>query len=101
MPGTRTRAPARGTPLAVDWTGVQTQRTDYAPGSVVFAQGDPADDIMYVESGSVRLSVVSHAGKEAVVAMLDEGHFFGEGCIAGQTVRMATATAMSRLRCWP
>jgi CRP-like cAMP-binding protein len=60
-----------------------------------FAQGDPAASILYVEMGAVRLSVLSHAGKEAVVAMLDAGHFFGEGCLAGQTQRMATATAMA------
>ena len=60
-----------------------------------FAQGDPAASILYVEMGPVRLSVLSHAGKEAVVAMLDAGHFFGEGCLAGQTQRMATATAMA------
>jgi CRP-like cAMP-binding protein len=90
----RERPPVRGKPLAVDWTGVETQRTHYPAGSGVFSQGDPATTIMYVESGSVRLSVVSHSGKEAVVAMLDEGHFFGEGCMAGQTLRMATATAV-------
>jgi CRP/FNR family cyclic AMP-dependent transcriptional regulator len=50
---------------------------------------------MYVEHGAVRLSVLSHGGKEAVVAMLDGGHFFGEGCLAGQLRRMATATAMA------
>src|SRR5687768_2637310 len=50
---------------------------------------------MYVDSGAVRLSVVSHSGKEAVVAVLDAGHFFGEGCLASQTQRMATATAMT------
>ena len=50
---------------------------------------------MYVQKGVVRLSVLSHAGKEAVVAVLDAGHFFGEGCLAGQTQRMATATAMA------
>jgi CRP/FNR family cyclic AMP-dependent transcriptional regulator len=50
---------------------------------------------MYVEKGAVRLSVLSHAGKEAVVALLEVGHFFGEGCLAGQLHRMATATAMA------
>jgi CRP-like cAMP-binding protein len=50
---------------------------------------------MYVEQGAVQLSVVSHAGKEAVVAVLDVAHFFGEGCLAGQSQRMATATAMT------
>ena len=51
---------------------------------------------MYVEKGAVRLSVLSHAGKEAVVALLEAGHFFGEGCLAGQLQRMATATAMAQ-----
>ena len=50
--------------------------------------------MLYIEKGAVRLSVLSHAGKEAVIAVLESGHFFGEGCLAGQSVRMATATAM-------
>ena len=62
---------------------------------MIFAQGDPATSVMYVEKGAVRLSVLSHAGKEAVVAVLDEDHFFGEGCLVGQSQRMATATAMA------
>jgi CRP-like cAMP-binding protein len=78
----------------VDWTGVPLQRIEYEPAATIFAQGDMATSIMYVESGAVRLSVVSHAGKEAVIAVLDTGHFFGEGCLASQLRRMATATAM-------
>jgi CRP/FNR family transcriptional regulator, cyclic AMP receptor protein len=80
---------------AVDWTGVRLQRVAYQPAAKIFAQGDPATSVMYVENGAVRLSVLSHAGKEAVVALLDVGHFFGEGCLAGQSQRMATATAMA------
>jgi len=87
--------PGELTPL-IDWAGVQTSRVDYDSAAVIFGQGDPAPSIMYVEMGTVRLSVLSHAGKEAVVAVLDPGHFFGEGCLAGQSVRMATATAMER-----
>lgn len=64
-------------------------------GAAIFAQGDAAMSILYVDAGTVRLSVLSHAGKEAVVGILDAGHFFGEGCLAGQTQRMATATAMT------
>ena len=79
----------------VDWTGVPLQRSDYKSATTIFAQGDPASSVMYVETGAVRLSVLSHAGKEAVIAVLDAGHFFGEGCLAGQSQRMATATAMS------
>ena len=78
----------------VDWTGVRAQRVDYGPGTSIFAQGDPATSVMYVEEGNVRLSVLSHAGKEAVIAVLDDGHFFGEGCLVGQLYRMATAMAM-------
>jgi CRP-like cAMP-binding protein len=80
----------------IDWTGVPSQRAKYAPGTTIFVQGDAAASVMYVEEGTVRLSVLSHAGKEAVVAVLDVGHFFGEGCLVGQPYRMATATAMAR-----
>ena len=78
----------------IEWTGLRIQRVDYAPGATIFAQGDPATSVMYVDSGAVRLSVLSHSGKEAVIAVVDVGHFFGEGCLAGQTLRMATAAAM-------
>ena len=82
-------------PGPVDWTGTRAQRVEYPPATTIFAQGDPATSVMYVEQGTVRLSVLSHAGKEAVVAVLDVAHFFGEGCLAGQSQRMATATAMT------
>ena len=80
---------------AVDWADVRLQRVEYEPAATIFAQGDPATSVMYVEKGVVGLSVLSHAGKEAVVALLDVGHFFGEGCLAGQSLRIATATAMA------
>ena len=79
----------------VDWTGARTQRINYEPAARIFAQGDPATRVMYIESGAVRLSVLSHAGKEAVIAVLENGHFFGEGCLASQPRRIATATAMA------
>ena len=82
-------------PSPVDWTGTRTQRVEYHASATIFAQGDAATSVMYVEQGTVRLSVLSHAGKEAVVAVLDVAHFFGEGCLAGQSQRMATATAMA------
>ncbi len=88
------RAPA-AEPEALDWTDARAQRVEYGPGATIFAQGDSAASVMYVETGIVRLSVLSHAGKEAVVAVLEGGHFFGEGCLAGQAQRIATATAMS------
>jgi CRP/FNR family cyclic AMP-dependent transcriptional regulator len=99
------RRPARSisrravTPKSVDvldWAGVRTARVDYTPAAVIFAQGDPATTVMFVETGAVRLSVFSHAGKGAVVAVLDAGSFFGEGCLAGQTQRLTTASAMAQ-----
>jgi CRP/FNR family cyclic AMP-dependent transcriptional regulator len=67
----------------------------YARSAVIFSQGDLAADVFYVQQGSVKLSVLSRTGKEAVVAILGRGDFFGEGCLAGQPRRMATASAMS------
>jgi CRP-like cAMP-binding protein len=79
----------------LDWTGATTERAEYTRGTRIFLQGDLATSVMYVADGTVRLSVLSHAGKEAVIAVLERGHFFGEGCLAGQPYRMATAAAMS------
>ena len=67
----------------------------YARSAVVFAQGDPAADVFYIQQGSVKLSVLSRTGREAVVGILGPGDFFGEGCLAGQSRRMATASALS------
>ena len=79
----------------IDWGDVRAERVAYQSGATIFRQGEPCTSIIYVETGSVRLSVVSHAGKEAVIAVLDGGDFVGEGCLAGQSLRTATATAMS------
>jgi CRP/FNR family transcriptional regulator, cyclic AMP receptor protein len=68
---------------------------EYRAKDRIFAQGDAADDIFYLREGGVKLTVLSKQGKEAVVAILKEGDFFGEGCLAGQQVRMATAVALS------
>lgn len=62
---------------------------------IVFAQGDPANAVFYLQKGKVKLTVISKTGKEAVIAVLGAGDFFGEGCLAAQQLRMATATAMS------
>ena len=70
--------------------------TDHPLKQVIFAQGDAADSIFYIHKGKVKLTVVSNRGKEAVIAILGPGDFFGEGCLAGQIKRMATASAMSR-----
>jgi CRP-like cAMP-binding protein len=65
----------------------------YHRKQLVFSQGDPADAVFYVQKGQVKLTVVSKQGKEAVVALLGPDEFFGEGCLAGQLLRMSTATA--------
>jgi CRP/FNR family transcriptional regulator, cyclic AMP receptor protein len=67
---------------------------DYKKNQQIFSQGDPADAIFYIQQGKVKLTVISQQGKEAVVAILGAGDFFGEGCLAGQLVRMAGAVAM-------
>jgi CRP/FNR family transcriptional regulator, cyclic AMP receptor protein len=66
----------------------------YTPKKTIFRQGESADSIFYIEKGKVKLGVVSDRGKEAVVAILGPGDFLGEGCLAGQTIRMASATAL-------
>ena len=95
MTKSKNTSPPPAPPKPVDWNGTRTQRVEYEPAATIFTQGDPATSVMYVDEGAVRLSVLSHAGKEAVVAVLDVAHFFGEGCLAGQSQRMATATAMT------
>ncbi len=67
----------------------------YGENAVIFSQGDPADAIFYIQNGKVKLAVLSKQGKEAVVAILGPGDFFGEGCLAAQSIRMATSVAMS------
>ena len=67
----------------------------YHKDQIVFSQGDPADAVFYVESGKVKVTVVSEQGKEAVVAMLGTNDFFGEGCLAGQAQRIATVATMT------
>jgi CRP/FNR family cyclic AMP-dependent transcriptional regulator len=67
----------------------------HTPKKAIFRQGDPADSIYYIEKGKIKITVLSKRGKEAVVGILGVGDFIGEGCLAGQTVRMATATPLS------
>jgi CRP/FNR family cyclic AMP-dependent transcriptional regulator len=73
--------------------GVERKIVNYTKGQVIFSQGEPCHGVMYLQRGGVKLSITSSAGKEAVIAMLDAGEFFGEGAIAGQPMRVATATA--------
>jgi CRP/FNR family transcriptional regulator, cyclic AMP receptor protein len=75
--------------------GAARKVVSYSASAVVFSQGDPCDTVMYVQRGSIKLSVLSHAGKEAVVAVLGPGDFFGEGALAEQPVRIGTAKAMT------
>jgi len=79
----------------LDSAGVARKVKKLKRAEVVYSQGDAAKSVMYIQEGGVRLSVVSEGGKEAVVAMLRPGDFFGEGCLAGQPVRMGTATAIT------
>jgi CRP-like cAMP-binding protein len=79
----------------LDSAGVARRVVKYARSVVVFSQGDPATHVFYIQKGSVKLAVLSKAGKEAVVGILTQGDFFGEGCLAGQPRRMATAATMT------
>jgi len=79
----------------LDSPGVSKTVVQYGRGEAIFTQGDLAKHVMYLQSGGVKLSVLSKTGREAVVAMLAPGDFFGEGCLAGQRVRMGSATALA------
>src|ERR1700722_15767259 len=69
--------------------------SDYRKDRIVYRQGDPADSVFYIRSGKVKSTVVSEQGKEAVVALLGTGDFFGEGCLTGQPQRLGTVSAMT------
>jgi CRP/FNR family transcriptional regulator, cyclic AMP receptor protein len=75
-------------------TGAGRALADYSRNYTLFRQGEPADAIFYIQKGKIKLTVVSKQGKEAVVALLGAGDFFGEGCLAGQPLRMASASTM-------
>ena len=79
----------------LDAAGVVRHVAEYRAASVIFSQGDEGTSVMFIEKGTVKLSVLSQTGKEAVVGLLERGDFLGEGCLAGQTRRMATATALT------
>ncbi len=80
----------------LDSAGIAKEIVAYRRADVIFTQGDPCEHVLYIQKGGVKLSVLSKTGKEAVVAMLGPGDFFGEGCLAGQPVRMGSATATER-----
>jgi CRP/FNR family cyclic AMP-dependent transcriptional regulator len=77
-------------------TRIETGKTvrEYRNKQVIFSQGDAADAVFFLQTGKVKLAVVSTRGKEAVIGVLERGSFFGEGCLAGQPLRMATASAI-------
>jgi CRP/FNR family transcriptional regulator, cyclic AMP receptor protein len=75
--------------------GVAKTVARYGRGESIFTQGDACEQVMYIRTGGVKLSVLSKTGREAVVAMLGPGDFFGEGCLAGQPLRMGSATAIT------
>jgi CRP/FNR family transcriptional regulator, cyclic AMP receptor protein len=78
----------------LDSAGIAKQIVAFQRDEIIFSQGDLCDSVMYIQRGGVKLSVLSKKGREAVVAMLGPGDFFGEGCLAGQPVRMGSATAV-------
>ena len=79
----------------LDSAGVHRTVVTYPPAARVFSQGDPAVDVLYLQDGAVRLTVLSKTGREAVIATLGPREFFGEGCLAGQPIRMGSATAIT------
>jgi CRP-like cAMP-binding protein len=90
-----TQKPAFDAQAFLDSAGVARKVTEFRKKETIFSQGDSAKDVLYIQKGGVRLSVVNEAGKEAVVAILGPGDFFGEGCLAGQPIRIGTATAVT------
>src|SRR5258706_6827858 len=79
----------------LDSEGLARKVVEYRRSETIFAQGEPCDSVLYIQKGGVKLSVLSKTGREAVVAMLGPGDFFGEGCLAGQSARMGSATAIT------
>ena len=94
-------ATANGNTQVVDWAaflgGISRGKTvlEYGANRTIFVQGDPADSVWYLQRGEVKLAVASQQGKEAIVSILGDNEFFGEGCLAGQPLRISTAIAVS------
>ena len=99
MESKRSHAPAKAPPFNaqtfLDSAGLSKTIAEYARDESIFTQGDACLHVMYIQSGGVKLSVLSKTGREAVVAMLGPGDFFGEGCLAGQPIRIGSATAIT------
>ena len=87
--------PAFNAQAFLDSAGLARRIVEYRKSEKIYSQGESAKDVLYIQKGGIKLSVVNEVGKEAVVAMLGPGDFFGEGGLAGQLVRMGTATAIT------
>ena len=85
--------PAFDAEAFLESAGATRRVMSYPKGKIVFSQGQPSDAVMYIQKGGIKISVLSQTGKEAVVAMLGAGDFFGEGALTGQSIRIGTATA--------
>jgi CRP/FNR family cyclic AMP-dependent transcriptional regulator len=94
-PKETSRSPAFDVRLFLDSAGLGSNVAKFLGNETVFVQGDPAKNVMYIQEGGVKLAVVNETGKEAVVRILGPGDFFGEGCLAGQAIRMVTATTIA------
>jgi CRP/FNR family transcriptional regulator, cyclic AMP receptor protein len=79
----------------LDSAGMARNVAEFRKKETIFSQGDAAENVLYIQKGGLRLSVVNESGKEAVAAVLGPGDFFGEGCPAGQPIRIGTATAIA------
>jgi CRP-like cAMP-binding protein len=89
------RAPLFNAQAFLDSAGIAKTIAEYGREETIFTQGDVCKHVMYIQTGGVKLSVLSENGREAVVAMLGPGDFFGEGCLAGQPIRIGSATAIT------
>ena len=87
--------PAFNAQAFLDSAGVARRIVEFRRSEKIYSQGDPTKNVLYIQKGGIKLSVVNEVGKEAVVAMLGPGDFLGEGGLAGQPVRMGTATAIA------
>src|SRR5882672_12164631 len=90
------KIPAFDVQSFLDSAGLRRKVEKFRGKETVFGQGDPAKTVMYIQEGGVKLSVVNESGKEAVIAVLGPGDFFGEGCLAGQSACIATAKTIAR-----
>jgi CRP/FNR family cyclic AMP-dependent transcriptional regulator len=79
----------------LDSSGVARKIVEYRRSQNIYSQGEAAKNVLYIQKGSIKLSVINEVGKEAIVAMLGPGDFFGEGCMAGQNIRIGTASAIA------